>query len=61
MGQMRGAEDSDAYTIVIFRGSTAKPLRFSFARKLVSKLLIVWAIFALVDVLVIGHYIIRTG
>lgn len=61
MGQMNGAEDSDAYTIVIFRGSTAKPLRFSFARKLVSKLLIVGAIFALVDVLVIGHYIIRTG
>jgi len=61
MGQMNGVEDSDAYTIVIFRGSTAKPLRFSFARKLVSKLLIVGVIFALVDVLVIAHYVIRTG
>jgi murein DD-endopeptidase MepM/ murein hydrolase activator NlpD len=61
MGQMNGAEDSDAYTVVVFRGSTAKPLRFSFSRKLVSKLLIVGAIFALVDILVISHYVIRTS
>jgi murein DD-endopeptidase MepM/ murein hydrolase activator NlpD len=61
MGQANGAEDSDAYTVVIFRGSTAKPLRFSFPRKLVSKLLIVGAIFLLLDVLVISHYVIRTG
>src|SRR4026209_89895 len=61
MGQMNSVEDSDAYTIVIFRGSTAKPLRFSFARKFVSKLLIAGAIFALVDVLVIAHYVIRIG
>jgi murein DD-endopeptidase MepM/ murein hydrolase activator NlpD len=46
---------------VIFRGSTAKPLRFSFSRKLVSKLLIVGAIFVLVDILVISHYVVRTG
>jgi murein DD-endopeptidase MepM/ murein hydrolase activator NlpD len=58
---MNGAEDSDAYTVVIFRGSTAKPLRFSFSRKLVSKLLIVGAIFVLVDILVISHYVVRTG
>jgi murein DD-endopeptidase MepM/ murein hydrolase activator NlpD len=61
MGQMNGAEDSDAYTVVVFRGSTAKPLRFSFSRKLVSKLLIIGAIFAIVDVLVISHYVIRTS
>jgi murein DD-endopeptidase MepM/ murein hydrolase activator NlpD len=61
MGQMNGAEDSDAYTVVIFRGSTAKPLRFSFPRKLVSKLLIAGAIFVLVDILVLSHYVIRTG
>ena len=58
---MNGAEDSDAYTVVIFRGSTAKPLRFSFPRKFVSKLLIAGAIFVLVDLLVISHYVIRTG
>jgi hypothetical protein len=61
MGQMNGAENSDAYTVVIFRGSTAKPLRFSFPRKFVSKLLIVGAIFVLADILVISHYVIRTG
>jgi murein DD-endopeptidase MepM/ murein hydrolase activator NlpD len=61
MGQVNGAEDSDAYTVVIFRGSTAKPLRFSFHRKLVSKLLIVGAILVFVDILVISHYVIRTG
>jgi murein DD-endopeptidase MepM/ murein hydrolase activator NlpD len=61
MGQVNGAENSDAYTVVIFRGSTAKPLRFSFPRKFVSKLLIVAAIFVLADLLVISHYVIRTG
>lgn len=61
MGQTNSAEDSDSYTIVVFRGATAKPLRYSFPRKLVSKLLIVGAVFALANVLVIGHYVIRTG
>ena len=61
MGQTNGAEDSDAYTIVVFRGATAKPLRYSFPRKLVSKLLIVGAVVALANVLVIGHYVIRTS
>jgi murein DD-endopeptidase MepM/ murein hydrolase activator NlpD len=61
MGQATGSENSDSYTVVIFRGSTAKPLRFSFPRKFVRKLLIVCAIFILADVLVISHYVIRTG
>jgi murein DD-endopeptidase MepM/ murein hydrolase activator NlpD len=61
MAQVNGAENSDAYTVVIFRGSTAKPLRFSFPRKFVSKLLIVGAIFVLADILIISHYVIRTG
>ena len=61
MGQTNGAEDNDSYTIVVFRGATAKPLRYSFPRKLVSKLLIAGAIFVLADILVIGHYVIRTG
>ena len=61
MGQMNGTENSDAYTVVIFRGSSAKPLRFSFHRKLVSKLLIVGSIFVLANIIVIAHYVIRTG
>ncbi|MDN5940773.1 MAG: M23 family metallopeptidase [Nitrospira sp.] len=61
MGQTNGAEDSDAYTIVVFRGATAKPLRYSFPRKLVSKLSIVGAVLAFVNILVIGHYVLRTN
>jgi murein DD-endopeptidase MepM/ murein hydrolase activator NlpD len=61
MGQANGTENSDGYTVVVFRGSSAKPLRFSFPRKLVSKLLIIGSIFILANVLVIAHYVIRTG
>lgn len=61
MGQTTGAENSDSYTVVIFRGSTAKPLRFSFPRKFVRKLLIVCGIFIIADLFVLSHYVIRTG
>jgi len=61
MAQTTGAENSDSYTVVIFRGSTAKPLRFSFPRKFVRKLLIVGAIVLVADLLVLSHYVIRTG
>src|SRR5262249_38740777 len=61
MGQATGTENNDSYTVVIFRGSTAKPLRFSFPRKFVRKLLIVCAVFFVADLLVISHYVIRTG
>jgi murein DD-endopeptidase MepM/ murein hydrolase activator NlpD len=61
MGQTQSQENSDAYTVVIFRGSTAKPLRFSFPRKFVRKLLIVGCFLVLADILVISHYVIRTG
>lgn len=55
------AETSDAYTIVVFRGSSSKPLRFSFPRKFMRKLLILSAILIVADLLVISHYVIRTG
>ena len=61
MGQIHSQENSDAYTVVIFRGSTAKPLRFSFPRKFIRKLLIVGVLLILADLLVISHYVIRTG
>jgi murein DD-endopeptidase MepM/ murein hydrolase activator NlpD len=54
-------ETSDAYTVVVFRGSASKPLRFSFPRKFVRKLLILAAVFVLADLLVVSHYVIRTG
>lgn len=61
MGQTPNQESSDAYTVVIFRGSTAKPLRFSFSRKFVRNLLIAGCFCILADVLVISHYVVRTG
>lgn len=61
MGQTHSQESNDAYTVVIFRGSTAKPLRFSFPRKFVRKLLIVGCFLIVADLLVISHYVIRTG
>lgn len=61
MRQMNGTENNDTYTIVIFRGSTAKPLRFSFPRKLVRKILIVCGVFVLANILVLSHYVVRTG
>ena len=61
MGQVSGVESNDSYTVVIFRGSTAKPLRFSFPRKFVRKTLILAAIVLAADILVISHYVVRTG
>ncbi len=55
------AETSDAYTIVVFRGSSSKPLRFSFPRKFLRKLLILAAVLIVADLLVVSHYVIRTG
>lgn len=57
----QGTENNDAYTVVIFRGSTAKPLRFNFPHKFVRKLLILLACFVFADLLLISHYVIRTG
>jgi murein DD-endopeptidase MepM/ murein hydrolase activator NlpD len=54
-------ETSDAYTVVVFRGSSSKPLRFSFPRKFIRKLLILVAMFVVADLLVVSHYVIRTG
>ena len=61
MGQVNGVETNDSYTVVIFRGSTAKPLRFSFPRKFVRKMLILGAMLLVADLLVVSHYIVRTG
>ncbi len=61
MGQVNGVESNDSYTVVIFRGSTAKPLRFSFPRKFVRKALILGAFLIVADILVISHYVVRTG
>ena len=52
---------NDAYTIVIFRGSTSKPMRLNIPKRFFKRALIALAILLTVDVAVISHYIIRTG
>ena len=54
-------QDGDAYTVVVFRGSTAKPIRFSFSKKLLRRLLVCVGLLILADLLVVSHYVIRTG
>ncbi|HWF60907.1 MAG TPA: M23 family metallopeptidase [Nitrospira sp.] len=54
-------QDGDAYTVVVFRGSTAKPIRFSFSKKLLRRLLVCVGMVILADLLVVSHYVIRTG
>lgn len=54
-------EPGDAYTIVIFRGTTAKPLRFSLPRHLVRKALVVGAFLVLAEVALLAQYVIQTG
>src|SRR2546426_12109052 len=56
---MREAKDS--YTIVVFRGATSKPLRFSFSRTFVRRAMIVGASLLLVELLFIFQYVLRTG
>ncbi|MDF0649932.1 MAG: M23 family metallopeptidase [Nitrospira sp.] len=60
MGQTN-VQDNDAFTVVVFRGSTAKPIRFSFSRKLLRRLLVCLGVVILADLLVVSHYVIRTG
>src|SRR2546423_11156038 len=52
---------TDSYTIVIFRGSTAKPLRFSFPRAIVLRTLILGVCLVLADLALLSHYVVRTG
>ncbi len=54
-------QDGGSYTVVVFRGSTAKPLRFSFSKKLLRTLLICAGIVVAADLLVVSHYVVRTG
>jgi len=54
-------QSDDAYTIVIFRGTTAKPLRFSFSRSIVRKALLVGAFLVVGEMLLLSQYVVQTG
>jgi hypothetical protein len=54
-------QQDEAYTIVIFRGTTAKPLRFSFPRAIVRKAMMVGIVLILGEILLLSQYVIQTG
>jgi len=54
-------QSNDAYTIVVFRGHSAPPLRFSFSKAMTRRLAILGASLVLAELLLISHYAIQTG
>jgi septal ring factor EnvC (AmiA/AmiB activator) len=55
------SQPDDVYTVVIFRGSTAKPLRFNFPRTFVRRAAIVGVLLLIGQLALIGQYVIRTS
>ncbi len=51
----------DAYTVVIFRGHSASPLRFSLSKRVVKGIAYVFACLLVVEALLITQYIMKTG
>lgn len=58
---MAPGQTNDAYTIVIFRGATSKPLRVSIPKGILKKVLIAALILFIADIAVISHYVVRTN
>ncbi|WP_447979195.1 M23 family metallopeptidase [Candidatus Nitrospira bockiana] len=54
-------EPKDAYTVMIFRGSMAGPLKFSFSRTLVRKAAVVGLVLAIVQVILLSQAVMRIG
>jgi hypothetical protein len=54
-------QPDDAYTIVIFRGSTAKPLRLSFSRPFVRRAMIAGAVLVVMQALLLAQYVVQTS
>lgn len=54
-------QTNDAYTIVIFRGATSKPLRISVPKGILKKVLIAVLILFVADIAVLSHYVVRTN
>lgn len=54
-------QPDDAYTIVIFRGATSTPLRFSLPKRYVHRLAMLAVALALGEILLLSQYVIKTG
>lgn len=51
----------DAYTIVVFRGHTASPWRWSISRNLVRGVLLVAACLGIAELILLSQYVVKTG
>jgi len=54
-------EPKDSYTVMIFRGSMAGPLRFSFSRKLIKTLVGVGIALLVIEVVLLSQVVLRIG
>ncbi|MER3422393.1 MAG: hypothetical protein C4293_03360, partial [Nitrospiraceae bacterium] len=54
-------EPKDSYTIMIFRGSMAGPLRFSFSRTLIRRMMALGVALLLVEIVLLSQVVIRIG
>lgn len=54
-------ESRDSYTIMIFRGSMAGPLRFSFSRTLVRRMIALGIALVLIEIILLSQVVIRIG
>jgi murein DD-endopeptidase MepM/ murein hydrolase activator NlpD len=58
---MNPVKNNDGYTIVIFRGTTAPPLRFSIPRKVIRGVLAVAIVFVVAELAFLTQYVVQTG
>src|SRR5437764_8332225 len=54
-------EPNDTYTIIIFRGSMATPLRLNFPKSIIKKAVILGVFLVLVEMVLLSQFVIRIG
>jgi murein DD-endopeptidase MepM/ murein hydrolase activator NlpD len=54
-------QPNDMYTIIIFRGSMATPLRLNFPRSVIKKAVILGVFLVLVEMVLLSQFVIRIG
>jgi murein DD-endopeptidase MepM/ murein hydrolase activator NlpD len=54
-------QSSDMYTVIIFRGSMAAPLRLNFPKSLIKKAVVLGVFLVLVEVVLLSQFVIRMG
>jgi murein DD-endopeptidase MepM/ murein hydrolase activator NlpD len=54
-------QSNDMYTVIIFRGSMATPLRLNFPKSLVKKAVILGVFLVLIEVVLLSQFVIRMG